>query len=116
MRILTFDDHRDNRGFVVNPFETLGDTGSVSNCHAFSINPGCSRGGHIHTERNEKVLLLSGSITVNSGSVETVLSAPAFFEVEPGESHAFHCRGCDPATVLCWSDSGPQGSVPQLSG
>lgn len=104
MRHLSFDDHRDNRGFVVNPFEGVLETGSVSNCHAFSINPGCSRGGHSHPERNEKVLLLAGSITVNAGEDELVLSAPAFFELEPGESHAFHCTGGSSASVLCWSD------------
>lgn len=106
MRLLTFDDHCDQRGFVVNPFEGVPETGSVSNCHAFSINPGCSRGGHSHPERNEKVLLLSGSITVNAGEEECVLSAPAFFEIPPGQSHAFHCAGGSSATVLCWSDLG----------
>lgn len=105
MRILDFDDHRDNRGFVVNPFEALCDTGSVSNCHAFSINPGCTRGGHSHPERNEKVLLLSGTITVAAGGVERAVSAPAFFEIAPGENHSFHCPGGESATVLCWSDS-----------
>jgi len=106
MRLLTFDDHRDKRGYVVNPFEGVRDTGSISNCHAFSINPGCSRGGHSHADRNELVLLLSGSITVNAGEDEFVLDAPAFFEIPPGEGHSFHCTGDSSATVVCWSDSG----------
>lgn len=107
MKLLAFDDHRDNRGFVVNPLEGVCDTGSVCNCHAFSINPGCSRGGHSHPDRNEKVLLLSGSITVNADEEERVLAAPAFFEIPPGESHAFHCAGDTLATVLCWSEKSP---------
>lgn len=109
MKLLAFDDHRDNRGFVVNPFEDVCATGSVGNCHAFSINPGCTRGGHSHPERNEKVLLLSGSITVSAGDDERTFTAPALFELEPGESHAFHCSGDSSATVLCWSDKRSEG-------
>ncbi len=115
MKRLDFDDHSDQRGFVVNPFEGLCDTGCVTNCHAFSIHPGCLRGGHAHGDRNEKVLVLSGGIAVVTEGLEECFHAPAFFEIGPGEHHSFRCLGDLPAAVLCWSDSFPD--LPdQLSG
>lgn len=101
---LPFDDHLDRRGFVVNPLEGSGDTGVVTNCHAFSINPGCSRGGHHHPGRNEKVLLLSGSVTLVTDKGAEEFCAPALLELEPGEFHTFRCDAEAPAAVLCWSD------------
>ncbi len=115
MRCLDFHDHRDHRGFVVNPFEGLECTGTITNCHAFSINPGCSRGGHSHPDRNEKVLLLSGEVTVITETARKQLIAPAFLEIAPGEFHSFQCNGGDAAAVLCWSD-GLLRSQTELSG
>lgn len=104
MERLPFDDHLDPRGFVVNPLEGIGNTGVVTNCHAFSINPGCSRGGHSHPDRNEKVLLLSGTIAVTTPDGTEEFSAPALIGLGPGEFHTFSCQGREPAAVLCWSD------------
>ncbi len=104
MRIIPFDDHRDRRGYVVNPFEGVGDTGDIQRCHAFSVAPGCIRGDHSHPDRNEKVLLLAGSVEVGADGGSRTFRAPAFLEFDPGEHHSF--RGLDdtPAVLICWSD------------
>lgn len=107
MKVLEIREFSDHRGYVVNPFERLERTGDVSNCHAFTIRPGTARGGHAHPERNEKVLLLSGTIRVISGEGQTILSAPALFEIPPGETHTFHCDQGRASVLLCWSDSRP---------
>jgi quercetin dioxygenase-like cupin family protein len=104
MRTIAFDDHRDLRGYVVNPFEGNGDTGEIARCHAFSIAPGCVRGNHSHQDRNEKVLLLAGSVEFRYGAEKQVFSAPAFLEFDPGEHHSFLGKGGTPAALICWSD------------
>lgn len=109
MRLLPFDDHRDARGFVVNPFEHLLDTGAVFRCHAFSIAPGTVRGGHAHPERNEKAFLLAGRVVLRTPSGDTALEAPALVELEPGEYHSFHCPEGSDAVLLCWSDAESPG-------
>ncbi len=101
------DDHRDQRGFVVNPFELLANTGDISNCHAFSIEPGHSRGNHTHPARNEQILVLSGSITVQYPDKKTVLSAekPSILTVSAGSKHTFTNNSTATAVVICWSSA-----------
>ena len=107
MDIRRIEDHRDNRGFVVNPFEQVGNTGDISNCHAFSIEKGCSRGNHLHPGRNEQVLVLAGEITVESNGKASVMSwkTPSILTIPSGEPHAFFNKGDETAVVLCWSSS-----------
>lgn len=99
------NDHRDNRGFVVNPFEHLSDTGDISNCHAFTIEPGCIRGNHTHEDRNEQVLVLAGEVTVTTPGEIAVLTAktPSLLTIPKGVSHTFRNRGSEAAAVICWS-------------
>lgn len=104
MRTIAFDAHMDPRGFVVNPFECIGDTGDIARCHAFSIAPGSVRGNHSHPDRNEKVLLLAGSVEFRYGVEKRTFSAPAFLEFDPGEHHSFLGTGDAPAALICWSD------------
>ncbi len=104
------DDHRDNRGYVLNPFEFIADTGSITNCHAFSIEPCCSRGGHAHPGRNEEVLILRGALTVSFPEMETstVISTdkPALLCISQGVCHLFENMGEETAVALCWSSAG----------
>ena len=104
MRTILFDDHRDQRGYVVNPFEGIRDTGDIDRCHAFSIAPGSVRGNHSHPDRNEKVLLLAGSVEFSYGMEKRSFSAPAFLEFDPGEHHSVLGVGDTPAVLICWSD------------
>lgn len=99
------NDHRDNRGFVVNPFEHLASTGDITNCHAFSIEPGCSRGNHTHPARNEQILVLSGAITVKQKDGSTTLSAamPSILTIPKGIRHTFENNTTETAVVICWS-------------
>ena len=99
------DDHRDNRGFVVNPFSHLKNTGDISNCHAFSIEPGCSRGNHTHPARNEQVLVLSGAVSVKYCNEIVVLSAelPSILTIPEGIKHSFENNSQQTAAVICWS-------------
>ena len=99
------DDHRDHRGFVVNPFELLANTGDISNCHAFSIEPGYARGNHTHPARNEQVLVLSGAITVKQKDGSTTLSAamPSILTIPRGIRHIFENNSTETAVVICWS-------------
>ena len=99
------DDHRDSRGFVVNPFLYLENTGDISNCHAFSIEPGCSRGNHTHPARNEQVLVLSGAVTVKCNDEIIVLTAefPSIFTIPEGIKHSFKNETEQTAAVICWS-------------
>jgi len=99
------NDHRDERGFVVNPFEHLADTGSISNCHAFSMEPGSTRGGHAHSSRNEQVLVLAGTIEVEYNNFTTTLTAaaPSILTIHKQVKHTFRNSSNYPAVVLCWS-------------
>ena len=101
------DDHRDERGFVVNPFEHISSTGEISNCHAFSIEPGCTRGNHTHPARNEQVLVLAGSIDViHSGETTTLAAAtPSILTIPENTIHAFKNSGSETAVVICWSST-----------
>lgn len=105
MKKQNLKDNRDHRGFVVNPFDHLGSTGEITNCHAFSIEPGCSRGNHAHPARNEQVLVLSGAITVRSSAGDTILSAhnPAILTIPDGMAHVFLNLNEETAVVMCWS-------------
>lgn len=105
------DDHRDSRGFVVNPFEHLTDTGNISNCHAFSIEPKCTRGNHIHPARNEQILVLSGTITVKRKEGNTTLSAsvPSILTIPEGIKHVFENNTDKTAVVICWSSEKRDG-------
>lgn len=99
------DDHRDRRGWVVNPFEHLADTGEVSHCHAFSIEPGCSRGGHRHSGRNEEILVLAGRLEVRHGGAATVLDTGQLriLDVQAGTAHSLHNHWDRTAVAVCWS-------------
>ncbi len=105
------NDHRDSRGFVVNPFEYLAGTGDISNCHAFSIEPGCERGNHAHPARNEQILVLSGSITVKHRDENTTLSAgtPSILTIPEGIRHTFENNTKETAVVICWSSERKEG-------
>jgi dTDP-4-dehydrorhamnose 3,5-epimerase-like enzyme len=105
MKKQNLNDNRDNRGFVVNPFDHLDNTGEITNCHAFSIEPGCSRGNHAHPARNEQVLVLSGTVTVRSTAGDTVLSSdhPAILTIPDGMEHLFLNITDRTAIVMCWS-------------
>ncbi len=105
------DDHRDNRGFVVNPFSHLNNTGDISNCHAFSIEPGCSRGNHTHPARNEQVLVLSGAVSVKYCNKTVVLTAefPSIFTIPEGIKHSFENDTQQTATLICWSSERKEG-------
>ncbi len=101
------DDHRDERGFVVNPFEHLSNTGEISNCHAFSIEPGCTRGNHMHPARNEQILVLAGNISVMHSSETTTLAAAthSILTIPEKIKHTFKNTGSKTAVVICWSST-----------
>lgn len=105
------DDHRDQRGFVVNPFQHLSDTGQITNCHAFSIEPGCKRGNHTHEDRNEQVLVLSGEITVTvpDNSITLTAATPSILTIPRGTRHTFQNTGEVTSAVICWSSEKTQG-------
>lgn len=107
MEEMVLNDHRDSRGFVVNPFEHLADTGNITNCHAFTIQPGCSRGNHLHPGRNEQVLVLAGEVTVETpaGSATLTADKPAILTIPRGTGHIFLNTSEEPSVVLCWSSS-----------
>ncbi|MCD4708151.1 MAG: cupin domain-containing protein [Candidatus Sabulitectum sp.] len=111
MRNQILNDHRDNRGFVVNPFEHLANTGDISNCHAFSIEPGCTRGNHTHPARNEQILVLSGDITVKQKDGNTTLSAktPSILTIPRGIRHTFENNTKEIAVAICWSSNREEG-------
>ena len=100
------EDHRDRRGWVVNPFEHLAETGRVRRCHVFSIEPGYSRGGHLHPSANEEIIVLRGRLEVvcrPGGS--RVLSGDRLQIVEIGQgvAHELHNRWEETAVAICWS-------------
>lgn len=111
MRNQILNDHRDSRGFVVNPFEHLAGTGDISNCHAFSIEPECSRGNHTHPARNEQILVLSGAITVKQQNKDITLSAetPSILTIPSGIRHTFENNTKETAVVICWSSERKEG-------
>ena len=100
------DDHRDDRGFVVNPFNHIENTGDISNCHAFSIEPGCSRGNHTHPGRNEEVLLLAGKIDIITPDKAVTVSVknPEIVSIPENTKHTFKNNSNTTATVICWSN------------
>ncbi len=99
------NDHRDERGFVVNPFNHIENTGDISNCHAFSIEPGCSRGNHTHPGRNEEVLVLGGKLDITTPDkvVTTSAEKPEIICIPENTKHAFTNNTDTTATVICWS-------------
>ena len=105
------DDHRDSRGFVVNPFEHLADTGDITNCHAFSIEPGRTRGNHTHPGRNEQILVLSGAVAVKQKEATTTLSAdsPSILTIPEGVKHIFENNTDETTVVICWSSEREEG-------
>ena len=97
--------HKDQRGFVVNPFEHLDNTGDITNFHAFSIEKSHSRGNHFHPARNEQVLVVAGEITVITTAGTTRLNAgtPSILTIPEGMRHTFSNESDETAVVLCWS-------------
>jgi quercetin dioxygenase-like cupin family protein len=101
------DDHRDARGWVLNPFgHYMEGSGMPLKCHAFSIEPGCSRGGHRHPGRNEEMLVLCGSLDVEmEGEPLIRLSQEdhSLLVISAGTGHRFTNRTGTTVVVLCWS-------------
>ena len=97
--------HKDQRGFVVNPFEHLENTGDITNFHAFSIEKGHSRGNHFHPARNEQILVVAGEIVVTTAAGLTRLQSntPSILTIPEGMKHTFFNEGDETAVVLCWS-------------
>lgn len=79
----------------------------MTDCHAFSIEPGCRRGGHVHPGRDEQVAVLCGEIFI--GDTDTGLEermSPArggLLVIPPGVPHVFENRGAETAVALCFS-------------
>lgn len=102
---MDLEEHRDDRGWVVNPFDHLDSTGEVSHCHAFSVEPGCTRGGHAHPGRNEEILVLAGRLEVRTDEGAHLLdtSRLRILELGPGEAHTLTNRWESTAVAICWS-------------
>lgn len=105
--------HRDERGWVINPFDHLADPAAVTDCHAFSIEPGCRRGGHTHPGRDEQVAVLSGTIAIvdtETGHEEIMSPSRAcLLVIPPGIPHAFENRSGETAVAVCFSSGHGQG-------
>jgi dTDP-4-dehydrorhamnose 3,5-epimerase-like enzyme len=112
--LVALDPHPDGRGWVVNPFDGLPGGACISDCHAFSIAPGACRGNHAHPERDERVIVLSGSLVARdpeSGS-ETEVSSdpPCMLVIPPGAAHALENRGSCTAVAICFSAAFVEGA------
>ncbi len=110
----TLNDHRDRRGYVINPFAEMEDTGDITNFHTFTIEPGHSRGNHFHPARNEQVLVLAGEIEVRTPAGTRTLTglSPSILTIPGGMEHTFVNGSDETAVVMCWSserDTGFQG-------
>jgi len=105
--------HRDERGWVINPFDHLADPTAVTHCHAFSIEPGCRRGGHVHEGRDEQVAVLGGTVAiVDMETGHEAMMSPSsdrLLVIPPGVPHVFENRSGVTAVALCFS-SGPDFS------
>lgn len=102
------DPHADARGWVLNPLEHTGG-GEVFHLHCFSVEPGASRGGHVHPSRDEHFVVLHGELTATDMETgeETVLSPdrPGVLVFEPGVPHVFRNGSGGVAVALCFSTS-----------
>lgn len=107
----TLDDHRDHRGYVINPFAHLENTGDITNFHTFTIEPGHSRGNHLHPARNEQVLVLAGEISVETSAGTRVLTglSPSILTIPGGMEHTFTNNSRETAVVMCWSSQRESG-------
>ena len=105
------NDHRDSRGYVINPFEHLQSTSLISNCHIFSIEPGNTRGNHAHPGRNEEVIVLSGQLVIRipDQDVEYTLCEAEILKIEPGVRHIFENEKDSTAIAICWSSRREEG-------
>ncbi len=110
------DPHADGRGWVLNPFDHLASAGAITNCHAFSVEPGCSRGRHAHPGRDEQVAVLAGELAIvdlETGHEETLSpSRPGLLTIPPGIPHVFENRSAGTAVALCFSTGLLDGSLP----
>jgi mannose-6-phosphate isomerase-like protein (cupin superfamily) len=108
--ILDLDDHRDERGYVINPFAHLAGVRGLSHCHVFSIEPGAARGGHVHPDRDEQLVVLAGELraVLAEPEEELVLSgaAPRILVIEPGRWHQLRNESASVAVGMCWSTTG----------
>lgn len=107
--------HADARGWVINPFDHLAQPGGMSCCHAFSIEPGCSRGSHSHPARDEQVLVLHGEIVVRdmgTGREEKVSPSTGLLLIPPGVPHVFENRTAETVVALCFSSGAVDPSAP----
>lgn len=52
-----------------------------------TINPGCCRGGHYHKTKNEKILCVSGEITVLVDNKEYKISSGVVVDIPIGSTH-----------------------------
>lgn len=110
------DHHSDMRGWVINPFDHLDPPGSVADCHAFSIEPGCRRGNHFHPGRDEQVVVLHGEIVIRDLETghEEVMSPgrPGLMAIPPGVPHVFENRSGEVAVALCFSSGERDATMP----
>ncbi len=86
---------RDQRGWVVNPFEGLPDfPAEFGHLHLGTIEPGAVRGNHLHTEAVEWIFIFGGEYAVHweeggefrekrVGTEESLV-----IQISPGAAHA----------------------------
>ncbi|MCK4671725.1 MAG: cupin domain-containing protein [Candidatus Aegiribacteria sp.] len=105
------NDHRDDRGYVINPFEHLQSTSLISNCHIFSIEPGHVRGNHTHPGRNEEVIVIAGELVIRMPDQEKeyTLSEADILKIDPGVCHIFANENDSTAVAICWSSRRDKG-------
>jgi dTDP-4-dehydrorhamnose 3,5-epimerase-like enzyme len=111
LSFVPMDPHSDPRGWVLNPFEGLPPGSSVSNCHVFSAGPGARRGNHVHSDREERVVVLSGSLVardLDTGEeIELSPERPGMLRIAPAVPHLFENRGLTTAVAICFSAVAP---------
>ena len=105
------NNHKDARGYVINPFEHLQSTSLISNCHIFSIEPGNARGNHTHPGRNEEVIVLAGELVIKmpDQDEEFTLSEADILKIDPGVKHVFANESESTAIAICWSSRRNEG-------
>lgn len=108
------DIHRDERGWVANPFLTPGFPRQFGHLHMVSVEPGAVRGNHYHGKYREWLFIFGGKYTViwNDGDI---LHQRSFtdgemitVEIPPGTVHAV--RNDDDRTIYlaAYQDGNPE--------
>jgi len=113
LEIIELDEMRDERGWVVFPFQDQGLLeGRIKNIHAVSMAPGTVRGNHFHLRQKERIVIIGGPCLFaaqNPGSGErfetTFDPDPGdLIMIEPGVAHAIKNISGSPAYLLCGSE------------